>query len=158
MAPARGMPHTHLSRRRFLGGIGAAAAIGSAATLGGAAPALARPMDPHRRKRTFSNRAAPNPIEAMVEGGAAPPFDFIHWLLPGPEGATTQILELPAFGLDVDPSTITDFKGFTAYAVIAGKAKDHNGNDYDVELDVRVMKGHYCGVDGEEYHGTFGFF
>ncbi len=158
MAPARGVPHTHLSRRSFLGGVGAAAALGTAATLGGAAPALATPMNPHRHQRTFSNKAAPNPIEAKVDGGAAPPFDFIHWLLPGPEGSSTQILGLPGFGLDVDPSTITDFKGFTAYAVVAGKAKGNDGTDYDVELDVRVMKGRYCGVDGKEYYSTFGFF
>ncbi|REK41034.1 MAG: hypothetical protein DWQ20_00550 [Actinobacteria bacterium] len=93
-----------------------------------------------------------------VDGGGPPPFDFIHWALPGPPGATTQILELPAFGLDVDPSTITDFDGFVAYAVLAGSATDNRGNHFDVELDVRAMDGTYVDAHGETHESTFGFF
>lgn len=147
----------HVSRRRFIGGVGAAAAVGTAATLGGVAPALASPSHHHHARHVFSNRPAPNAIEQSVEGGGPAPFDFIHWLLPGPPGATTQILELPAFGLDVDPSTVGDYRGFTTYAVLAGEATDRRGNNYDVELDVRVMDGEYK-VDGHRYFGTFGFF
>ena len=154
---AAALQAAHVSRRRFIGGLGAAAAVGTAATLGGASPALASPSHHHHARHVFSNRPAPNPIEQTVDGGAAAPFDLIHWLLPGPDGATTQILELPAFGLEVDPSTVGDYNGFTTYAVVAGTAEDRMGNPYDVELDVRVMDGQYM-VDGKRYFGTFGFF
>ena len=98
-------------------------------------------------------------IDTKEEGFDPPdPFRFIHWLLPGPIGSQTQILNLPGFGLDVDPSTIGDFKGFTAYAVVAGKATDLDGKEYDVELDVRGMKGHFIGQDGKRHYGTFAFF
>lgn len=160
MALPTGIPHAHLSRRKFLGGIGAAAAVGTATTLGVAKPAAAASAATglNARPKLFTSKAAPKPIEALVPAGGPAPFDNIHWLLPGPEGATTQILELGAFGLDADPSTIGDFSGFTAYAVIAGSAKDTTGTEYDVEFDVRVMQGKYIGEDGEEYRGTFGFF
>jgi hypothetical protein len=99
-------------------------------------------------------------VDTTPPGGepAPDPFREIHWLLPGPEGATTQILELPAFGLDADPSMITDYKGFTAYAVLAGEAYGGDGEKYDCEFDVRVMQGEYIGEDGKHHHGTFGFF
>ncbi len=154
-----GVPHTHFSRRRFIGGVGAAAAVGTAATMAGPGVAQAAGRGRARgRAPGFSGKPAPNPIPPVVDGGGPPPFDFIHWLLPGPEGATTPILGLPGFGLDVDPSQITDFRGFNAYAVVSGTAKDMDGNDYDVELDVRVMDGRYIGVDGNEHTNTFAFF
>ena len=81
-----------------------------------------------------------------------------HWLLPGPVGSTTQVLQLPGFGLDVDPSLITDYHGFTAYGVLAGSARDTTGAEYDVELDLRVMQGEYAAEDGTTHYGTFGFF
>lgn len=157
MALPTGIPHVHLSRRKFLGGIGAAAAVGTATTLGVAGPAEAAAR-PTRRPKLFTGKSAPRPIEAVVPAGGPAPFDFIHWLLPGPEGAKTQIIGLDAFGLDADPSTIGDFSGLTAYAVLAGSAKDTTGAEYDVEFDVRVMRGKYIGEDGEEHRGTFGFF
>ena len=149
-----------VDRRRFLTGTGAAAVVGSAATMGVASPAEAG----ERHGRVFSRSSAPKPILAQVDttapGGPTPlaPFNLIHWLLPGPEGATTQVLQLPAFGLDADPSTITDFDGFVAYAVLGGKARGGDGESYDVEFDVRVMDGRYIGEDGKEHRGTFGFF
>ena len=158
MGDLRAIPHVHVSRRRFLGGLGAAAAAGTAVSLAGPAPAQAAAAMSNDSKKVFPNSSAPRPIEPTVEAGGPAPFDFIHWLLPGPPGATTQILELPAFGLDVDPSLMTDYKGFTAYAVISGNAHGSDGNHYDVELDVRVMDGTYVGEDGNTHKGTFGFF
>lgn len=149
------VPHVHLSRRSFLGGVGAAAAAGSTAAIGLPGPVAA---GGNSSTTVFSNTSAPRPIEPTVPAGGPAPFDEIHWLLPGPEGLPTQILELPAFGLDVDPSLITDFDGFTTYAVLAGSARGSDGADYDVELDVRVMDGTYVGEDGQTHEGTFGFF
>lgn len=148
-----------VSRRHFLAGAGAAAVAGSALALGVPAPAQAHPG----RRRVFGETAAPNPIEAVIdtsEPGFIPPdpFRFINWLLPGPVGASTQILGLPAFGLDADPSLITDYNGFTAYAVLAGSARGSDGAEYEVEFDLRVMDGEYIGEDGNTYESTFGFF
>lgn len=145
-----------LGRRRFLGGVAAAAVAGSAVTATASAPAGAVP----RCGRTFPPSPAPKPIEFVVDNGEGvpEPFRLIHFALPGPDGATTQILELPAFGLDADPSTVGDFHGFTAFAVIAGTATGGDGEQFDCELDVRVMQGRYIGEDGNEHHGTFGFF
>ena len=101
------------------------------------------------------------PIEFTTppaDPGPPDPFNEIHWALPGPDGATTQILELPAFGLDADPNTVGNFDGFTAYAVVAGTATGGDGEPFDCEFDVRVMRGRYVAGDGETYSGTFAFF
>jgi len=147
-----------MNRRTFLTGAGAAAAIGSAAAVG-----VASPVGATNGASNFNGNSAPKPIPQVIdtsEPGLVPPdpFRFIHWLLPGPSGAATQVLGLPAFGLDVDPSLITDYHGFTAYAVLAGSARDTTGTTYDVELDLRVMQGEYVGEDGGTHFGTFGFF
>lgn len=75
-----------------------------------------------------------------------------------PTDAATPFNKLPGFGLDVEPSTLTNFKGFTAYSVISGQAKGSDGKTYNVEFDVRVMEGEYIAEDGSRNRGTFGFF
>lgn len=97
---------------------------------------------------------APSPIPGGVD---APPVGFIHWFLPGPPDATTPFLGIPGFGLDVEPSTITDYEGFTAFAVLSGQARGGDGRAYDVEFDVRVMHGRYV-AEGVPRNATFGFF
>ena len=152
MAKHSDVPSARISRRTLFKTLGAAAVVGSATTLGVARRAEAAPSP-------FPKRSAPNPIPFLAGPTGAPdPFNLIHWTLPGPAGATTQILELPAFGLDSDPSTMTDFHGFTAYAVLAGTARSAEGEELECELDVRVMDGLYVGEDGRRHRGTFGFF
>lgn len=144
------VPHAHVSRRSFLTGVGASAVAATAATVG-----LAERAD--ASSGTFGG-PAPLPIPFVAGPTGAPaPFDFIHWTLPGPAGALTQVNELEAFGLDVHRSTLWNYEGFTTYAVIAGTAHSSEG-DMDVELDVRVMQGRYLDADGKMHHGTFGFF
>lgn len=141
-----------VSRRKFIGGIGAAVAAGSLGSIGFATRAAAAPP-------SFLGGPTPKAIPGVVPTGVPDaPFDEIHWWLPGPDGSATQFNALPGFGLDVDPSTITDFDGFTAYAVIAGSGTGDDGENYDVELDVRVMDGRFVAEDGGTHHGTFGFF
>jgi hypothetical protein len=60
-------------------------------------------------------------------------------------------------GLDVEPSTLTDFRGFTAFAVLAGEAKASDGRTYACEFDVRVMEGDYIATDGSRQSGAFAF-
>jgi hypothetical protein len=61
-------------------------------------------------------------------------------------------------GLDVEPSTMTNFKGFTAFTVLGGQAEGSDGKTYNVESDLRVMEGEYVAEDGSRQQGTFAFF
>jgi hypothetical protein len=66
-----------------------------------------------------------------------------------------------SFGPGMDPSSITDFKGFVGVADVRGKgiAKHPNGRVETLlfDTDMRFMKGVYVAQDGKTYHGTFGF-
>ena len=87
----------------------------------------------------------PVPIPGGID---IPPL--IHVFAPGP---TSQGL----MGEDVEPSTITNFNGLSAYSVFTGSAVDASGNAYDVELDMRVFDGEYVSSDGSHHRGAFGF-
>ncbi len=96
---------------------------------------------------TALRRALPAPLP--IPGGEdSPPLGFIHWSLPGPQG----------MGLDVGPSLITNFTGFTAFTLLAGDAEGSDGKTYDVHSDLRVMAGEYVAEDGSRHQGTFAFF
>jgi len=58
-------------------------------------------------------------------------------------------------GLNVEPSTITDFRGATAMAYHVGEAKGSDGNTYNLETDIRAMEGKYVAVDGKTRRGSF---
>jgi hypothetical protein len=72
-------------------------------------------------------------------------------------GAVTPFARLPGGGLDVEPSPLTNFKGFTVFAVLSGQAEGSDGKTYNVEFDLRVMEGEYIAEDGSHQRGTFGF-
>jgi hypothetical protein len=65
--------------------------------------------------------------------------------------------------VDADPSSITDFHGFTGLAYISGMVVRTNRKTHEtVELpflvsDMRFMDGEYRGFDGRVRRGTFGF-
>ena len=65
-------------------------------------------------------------------------------------GATLQ-------GFDVDPTTIGDFRGFSALAYHAGTATGSDGATYNLETDMRAFKGRYVDADGNKHFGTFAF-
>jgi len=54
-------------------------------------------------------------------------------------------------------STVDNFSGLVAGALIQGTGKDNAGNTLEFEVDVRVMQGIYIGLDGSTYRGTFSF-
>jgi hypothetical protein len=54
-------------------------------------------------------------------------------------------------------STVDDFTGNVAVALIQGTGKDNAGNTIDFELDVRAMQGNYIDRNGSAQHGTFSF-
>jgi hypothetical protein len=143
-----------IGRRRLLVGTGAAAAaavvVGSVGTVG-----LVRPASATELRRA---KPAPSPIPGGVVVGLDPPLDFIHIYQPGPVGSFTPFLGLPGEGLDVEPSTITNFKGFTVDAILSGQAEGSDGKIYNVEVDLRVMEGEYIAADGSHQQGAFGLF
>jgi hypothetical protein len=59
--------------------------------------------------------------------------------------------------LDVEPSTITDFRGVVALAFLAGHAKGSDGVTYNLESDMRAFKGDFVAADGTTHRGSFGF-
>jgi hypothetical protein len=60
-------------------------------------------------------------------------------------------------GLDVEPSTIHDFTGFSAAAYHLGTAKGNDGKTYDLETDMRAYQGDYVDSAGTRRSGSFGF-
>lgn len=91
----------------------------------------------------------PQPVP--IPGGILVP-PLIHVFAPGP-------LALGFQGLDVEPSVITNFHGFSAigYPTGTNAARDSNGNLYDVVTDLRVFQGEYVAADGTHHRGTFVF-
>lgn len=89
---------------------------------------------------------APVPIPG---GDVVPPLGgLIHIFFPGPTSIGND-------GIDIEPSTITNFRGFTGVAMLAGTATDANGNKFDLLSDLRVYQGEYASADGRHHRGTF---
>jgi hypothetical protein len=94
---------------------------------------------------------APNPIPGGIE--LAPDF-VIHVFGTGDPSVTLPFTGITLQGFDVEPSTITDFNGFSALAYHVGSARGSDGQTYDLETDIRVFEGEYV-ADGEVRHGSF---
>lgn len=140
-------------RRHLLAGAGAVAVAGATGAVGLASAASETELQSARPA------LSPLPVPAPIPGGGeVPDVGFIHGFIPGPEDSTTPFAGLPGMGLDVEPSTLTNFKGFTTFAVLSGQATGSDGKIYNVEFDVRVMEGEYVAEDGSQHRGTFGFF
>ena len=85
--------------------------------------------------------------------------------LPRPTPATTIVNKVAfhfvSFGPGVDPSSITDFKGFVGVADVRGTGTARNPDGSVEKLlfdtDMRFMKGTYVGLDGKVHEATFGF-
>jgi hypothetical protein len=104
-------------RRSFL--------LSTAGAIAGLAASFGRPGISHANgcpKHFLAPLPAPKPI---LGGPDLPPV--IHEFLPGPLGITLPFTGLPLEGLDVEPSTIRDFKGVTALAYHAGTATGSDG-------------------------------
>ena len=98
---------------------------------------------------------APLPAPKPIPGGPVIESVSIHEFLAGPADITLPISGLQLEGLNVEPSTITDFMGFTALAYHAGTVTGSDGITYNLETDIRVMEGEYVGADGNHHDGTF---
>jgi hypothetical protein len=150
--------HTHgweggFSRRRF---IHTAAAGATALAFGSGLSSRALARADHIGRDEPLPEPKPIPGGVDLSGlGLKPPYDFIHEFLPGPKGVVLPFTGVQLEGLNVEPSTITDFKGATALAYHVGKAKGSDGKTYNLETDFRVMEGRYVSVEGTRRHGTF---
>jgi hypothetical protein len=137
-----------IDRRRFLRDGGAAIA-GAGVALAG--PGIALAGD---RGSVASPLPTPKPIPGGLPVGLPAPYDLIHIFLPGPEDVVLPFSGVQLMGLDVEPSTITNRKGTTALTYLIGSAQGGDGSSYDVELDIRVMKGKYR-TGGSSHQGLF---
>ena len=140
-------------RRSFLLGTAGALAAGLTAPLGRPRISQAYSDSPDSPKHLRAPLPAPKPIPGGTEFS---PFPLIHELFPGPETITLPFTLVTLQGLNVEPSTITDFTGVTALAYHVGTATGSDGRTYDLETDVRVFQGQYVGEDGSQRQGTFG--
>jgi hypothetical protein len=95
---------------------------------------------------------APKPIPGGIQ---IPDGPLIHTFLPGPEDVTLPFTGLTLEGLEVEPSVITDYRGFTALAYHVGTATGSDGRRYDLETDVRAMEGTYLAEDGSRRRALF---
>ena len=137
-------------RRSFLLGTAGTLAAGLAASLGRPGISEARFGFRHPPKHSLAPLPAPKPI---LGGFNAPPL--IHEFIPGPEDITLPFTLITLQGLNVEPSTITDFKGVTALAYHVGTVTGSDGIMYNLETDVRVFEGEYVAEDGTRREGTF---
>jgi hypothetical protein len=96
----------------------------------------------------------PKPIPGGLQIPGGP---FIHVFLPGPTSVTLPFSGLQLMGLNVEPSTITDFSGTAAVAILVGSATGSDGKRYNVETDLRLYEGTYIAENGTRHEGTFGF-
>jgi hypothetical protein len=135
----------HTDRRSFL--------LGTAGPLAGLAVTFARPG--MSQATVPKHIKAPLPAPTPIPGGPVIESVSIHEFLAGPADITLPISGLQLEGLNVEPSTITDFMGFTALAYLAGTVTGSDGITYNLESDIRVMEGEYVGEDGEHHNGTF---
>jgi len=78
-----------------------------------------------------------------IPGGA-------HIFSPGPRSRGLM-------GLQVEPSSISDFQGIVALAYLTGSATDGDSHRYDLAVDLRIMSGDYVAADGSVQTGAFAF-
>jgi hypothetical protein len=123
--PGLHLGHTHgFSRRGFI--CTAAGATALAFVPGLSLGELARDDGDDGNQRL----PAPKPIPGGLDLsglGLAPPYHFIHVFPPGPENITLPFTGGRLQGLDVEPSTLTDFHGTTAVASTSAKPRGATG-------------------------------
>src|SRR5215218_3234698 len=139
-----------IDRRRFV--FGAAGAVASACVVGSLHGSVAAASSPQ------VGRGLP-PAPKPIPGGLPVPLGDdprIHVWGPGDPAISLPYSGngFPLGGFDVEPSTITDFRGSSALAYHAGTARGSDGTTYLVETDMRAFEGDYV-VDGVTRRGAF---
>jgi hypothetical protein len=138
-----------LSRRRFV----QTAAVAAAGVTGSlAAPSRGLAHGDHGRHQQAVVPPMPIPGGIQIPGGPQ-----IHVWAPGDPNVTLPFSGTTLMGFDVDPSTVTDFRGFSAVAFHAGTAIGGDGATYNLETDLRAYKGTYIAADGSHRFASFAF-
>jgi hypothetical protein len=136
-----------LTRRTLLRSAAGTLAAGAASTFAWPHAASGHPSHHHH---------GPAPLPAPIAGGLpAGPTGIIHIFLPGPPTVTLPFSGSVLQGLDVEPSTITNFHGATALAFLLGTATGSDGNQYNLEVDIRAYEGTYIAEDGSTNRAAF---
>jgi hypothetical protein len=135
-----------IDRRRFLRAAGTASGAGIVGLGWRSAHAATASHASHRRVRP-----APKPIPGGIE---VAPGLVIHVFAAGDPAVTLPFTGITLTGVDVEPSTITDFNGHSAVAYHVGTARASDGRTYNLETDIRAFEGEYV-VDGETRHASF---
>jgi hypothetical protein len=138
-----------LSRRRFI----QTAAVGAAAVTG----SMARPARGSATVDGGDQAHAVDPPKPIPGGVTLPDGSQIHVWPAGDAAVTLPFTGSTLAGFDADPSTITDFRGFSAIAFHVGTATGGDGAKYDLETHMTALKGHYVGSDGTRRFGAFAF-
>jgi hypothetical protein len=125
-----------------------AAAVAAA----GAAGPLAWPGNAVASTNTGGEDLASVVPPQPIPGGIAP---GIHVWIPGDPSVTLPFSKTTLMGFDVDPTTILDFRGFSAVAFHAGTATGSDGQTYNLETDIRAYEGAYVASDGVRRFGKF---
>jgi hypothetical protein len=133
-----------IDRRKFVLGAGA---LASAGLVSGPSVADARGRG-HRRM--------PPPPDPIPGGLEFVPGEISHVFGPGDPTVMLPYTGGTLQGFDVEPGTITNFRGSSAVAFHVGTARGHDGTMYNLETDMRALEGEYV-VDGETYRGSFAF-
>ena len=139
-----------LNRRRF---VQTAAAVAAA----GATGSLAWPASGSAWSHADHAQAAVVPPKPIPGGQQIPDGPLLHVWGPGDPSVTLPFSGATLQGFDVDPTTIGDFRGFSALAYHAGTATGSDGATYNLETDMRAFKGRYVDADGNKHFGTFAF-
>lgn len=137
-----------LSRRRFV----QTAAVAAAGVTGSLAlPARGAAGGGEHQQAAV---VPPKPIPGGIQ---IPDGPQIHLWQPGDPTVTLPFSHSTPMGFDFDPSTITDFRGFSALAFHAGSATGSDGATYNLETHMTVLQGSYIASDGTRRFGTFSF-
>jgi hypothetical protein len=127
---------------------------GAAGAAAGLASAAAVPWSAVARGERHRVPVPPSPIPGGIPIG---PGQTIHVWAPGPPDVTLPFTGVTLQGLDVEPTTIRDFKGFAAVAFHVGTAVAGDGTRLNFETDVRAFEGAYVDSTGTRRFGTFAF-
>ena len=103
------------------------------------------------------DRAPAVPPKPIPGGLEIAPGAVIHVWPPGDPDITLPFSHLTLFAFDVEPATLTDFKGFSALAYHVGTATARDGTAYNLETDLRAFRGEYIDAAGARRFGTFAF-
>jgi hypothetical protein len=132
-----------------------AAIQGAAGVAAGFAAAATRPQG--AVAHDHGHGRLPVPPEPIPGGIPISDTQLIHVWPPGPTDVTLPFTGGQLQGLDVEPTTIRDFNGFSAVAFHVGTATGSDGTRYDLETDLRTFRGTYIDRTGHRRFGTFGF-